>query len=91
MSGLFRMVEVGPTALFDKSFLHSLSVDESVFHRLCKRSATNPYTLKVASLRRVASALGCEAMIVFVLMEAVSLAALAARTGPRRGYPAGWA
>ncbi len=63
-----------------------LGVTQQAFHRLCQRSATNLDTLKIATLRRVASALGCEAVIVFVPKEEDSFAALAARARPRRGY-----
>lgn len=67
-----------------------LGVTQQAFHRLCARSATNPDSLKVATLRRVASALGCEAVIVFVPKAEDSFTALAARARPRRGYFAGW-
>lgn len=59
-----------------------LGVTQQAYHRLCKRSANHPDTLKVATLRRVASALGCDAVIVFVPTEADSFTALADRARP---------
>lgn len=67
-----------------------LGVTQQAYHRLCTRSATNPDSLKVATLRRVASALGCEVVIVFVPKSEDSFGALAARARPRRGHFAGW-
>lgn len=67
-----------------------LGVTQQAFHRLCTRSTTNPDSLKVATLRRVASALGCEAVIVFVPKAEDSFGALAKRARPARGYFAGW-
>lgn len=63
-----------------------LGVSQQAFYRLTQRSATNPDTLKFGTLRRVAEALGCEAVIVFVPKSAESFAALAARVRPRRSY-----
>lgn len=70
------------------SMTRRLGVTQQAYHRLCKRSATHPDTLKVATLRRVASALGCDAVIVFVPKDADSFTALADRTRPApRSFP----